>query len=301
VDLPPPLEVAVLAWGAAQLRDLPWRRTRDPWAVLVSELMLQQTQVARVLPRYHEFLAAYPTPAACAAAGRADVVRRWEGLGYNRRAVRLHQAAESVVAAGAFPSTLAGLMALPGVGPYTARAVLAYAFEADAAVVDTNVARVLARLHGRSLTAKQAQAAADDLVPAGEAWLWNQAIMDVGARRCRPRQPGCDECPLAPWCAWHVNGHPDPDPAVGSAHVSGPQSPLAGSDREGRGRLVAALRRGPVPVADLPAAMGWPDDPERAARVVEGLVGDGLVVIGNEVTLFDTYGAKASLRREGLS
>ncbi|HKA05378.1 MAG TPA: A/G-specific adenine glycosylase [Acidimicrobiales bacterium] len=297
MDLPPPLEVAVLAWGGAHLRDLPWRRSRDPWAVLVSELMLQQTQVARVLPRYHEFLAAYPTPEACAAVGRADVVRRWDGLGYNRRAVHLHQAAEAVVAAGAFPSTLAGLIALPGVGPYTARAVLAYAFEADAAVVDTNVARVLARLHGRTLTAKEAQAAADDLVPAGEAWLWNQAMTDVGARRCRPRQPGCDECPLAPWCAWHKAGYPAPDPAIGSAHVSGPQSPLAGSDREGRGRLVAALRRGPVAIADLPAVMGWPDDPGRAARVAEGLVSDGLVVVDDEVTLLDTSGGEPSHRR----
>ncbi len=286
MDLPPSLQVAVLDWGAAQLRDLPWRRTRDPWAVLVSELMLQQTQVARVLQRYHEFLAAYPTPAACAAAGRADVVRMWDGLGYNRRAIHLHRAAEAVVAAGAFPATLAGLMALPGVGPYTARAVLAYAFETDVAVVDTNVARVLARRQGRSLTARQAQAAADDLLPSGQAWLWNQALMDVGARRCRPRQPGCADCPLAPWCAWHTAGHPAPDPAVGSAHVSGVQSPFAGSDRAGRGRLVAALRRGPVAVDDTAGVMGWPDDLERAARVLDGLVTDGLAVVaGDDVRL----------------
>ena len=127
--------------------------------------MLQQTQVPRVLPKYHEFLAAFPTPAACAAAPRADVVRRWDGLGYNRRAVHLHQAAEAIVAAGAFPCTLEGLLALPGVGPYTARAVLAYAFEADAAVVDTNVARVLARVHERTFSPKQAQTAADELMP----------------------------------------------------------------------------------------------------------------------------------------
>src|SRR5438045_9376182 len=148
--------------------------------------MLQQTQVPRVLPRYGAFLDQFPTAVACAAAPLGDVVRAWEGLGYTRRAVNLHRAAGRIAHHG-FPDTLAGLLALPGVGPYTARAVLAYAYEADAAVVDTNVARVLARLHGRSLTPKQAQAAADDLLPAGEAWAWNQAVMDVGARWCRPR------------------------------------------------------------------------------------------------------------------
>jgi A/G-specific adenine glycosylase len=250
--------------------------------VLVSELMLQQTQVARVLPRYREFLAAYPTPAACAAAGRADVVRRWDGLGYNRRAVHLHRAAEAVVAAGAFPSTLSGLLALPGVGPYTARAVLAYAFEADAAVVDTNVARLLARLHGRSLTPKEAQRAADELLPSGRAWVWNQAVMDIGARWCRPRRPGCDECPVAAWCRWHQAGHPAPDPAIGSAHVSGPQSAFATSDRAGRGRLVRAVRRSPVAAGDVAAVMGWPDDVDRATRVLAGLVADGLVVVDRD-------------------
>jgi A/G-specific adenine glycosylase len=286
VDLPAARQVAVLAWAATELRDLPWRRTRDPWAVLVAELMLQQTQVARVLPKYLEFLGAFPTAAACAGAPRADVIRRWDGLGYNRRAVRLHEAAQAVLAAGAFPSTLEGLLALPGVGPYTARAVLAYAFEADAAVVDTNVARVLARLQGRSLTPKESQAAADELLPGGEAWAWNQAVMDIGARWCRPRPPVCTACPLAPWCAWHQAGHPAPDPAVGSAHVSTPQSPFAGSDRAGRGRLVSALRGGPVPLAGVPGAMGWPHDAERARRVLAGLVADGLVAVdGDDVRL----------------
>jgi A/G-specific adenine glycosylase len=254
--------------------------------VLVAELMLQQTQVSRVVPKYHEFLAAFPTPAACAAAPLADVVRLWGGLGYNRRAVHLHQAARAVEAAGAFPSTLQGLLALPGVGPYTARAVLAYAFETDAAVVDTNVARVLARLHGRSLSPRQAQAAADDLLPSGEAWAWNQAVMDIGARWCRPHPPACGTCPLAPWCTWRRAGHPEPDPAVGSAHVSGRQSPFVGSDRAGRGRLVAALRRAPVPIDGLAAAMGWPADADRAHRGLAGLVADGLVIVqGDEVHL----------------
>jgi A/G-specific adenine glycosylase len=247
--------------------------------VLVSELMLQQTQVTRVLPRYAEFLERFPTASACAASPRADVVRAWDGLGYNRRAVNLHAAARAVDEAGEFPSTLSGLMALPGVGPYTARAVLAYAFELDAAVVDTNIARVLARREGRPLTAKEVQAAADDLLPPGEAWAWNQAMMDIGAACCRPRQPRCESCPLSPGCAWHLAGCPPPDPAPGSAHVSGGQSPFAGSDRAGRGRLVTALRRGPVRHHDVAAVMGWPDDAERAARVVAGLVADGLVTV----------------------
>jgi A/G-specific adenine glycosylase len=239
--------------------------------------MLQQTQVPRVLPRYVDFLATFPTPADCAAAPRADVVRAWEGLGYNRRAVNLHRAAGQIAEHG-FPDTLAGLLTLPGVGPYTARAVLAYAYEADAAVVDTNVARVLARYGGRRLTAKEAQAAADALAPAGEAWAWNQAMMDLGAQRCRPRAPRCDGCPLASWCAWRGAGFPAPDPAVGSAHVSGGQSPFDGSDRQGRGRLVTALRRAPVAPEELAVVMGWPDDRQRAERVAATLVADGLAV-----------------------
>ena len=280
MDLPPPpraLHVAVLGWGATRLRDLPWRRTRDPWAILVSELMLQQTQVSRVLPRYEAFLARFPTAAVCADATAADVVREWNGLGYNRRALNLHRAA-TVIAAGGFPDTLDGLLALPGVGPYTARALLAYAFERDAAVVDTNVARVLARFHGHRLTARQAQDAADALLADGHAWAWNQATMDLGAQLCRPRTPRCDECPLQPWCAWHRAGCPEPDPAIGSAHVSVGQPPFSGSDRQGRGRLVRVLRRGSVPRSDAAAVMGWPADPARAERIVAGLIADGLVV-----------------------
>jgi A/G-specific adenine glycosylase len=240
--------------------------------------MLQQTQVPRVLPRYEAFMTAFPSASACAAAPVGDVVRAWEGLGYNRRAVNLHRAAVQIAERG-FPDTLSGLLGLPGVGPYTARAVLAYAYEADAAVVDTNVARILARVGGRRLTGKEAQAAADAFAPAGDAWAWNQAIMDLGAQRCRPRAPGCDGCPLAPWCRWRAAGHPSPDPAVGSAHVSGGQSVFEGSDRQGRGRLVAALRRGPVAATELAPVMGWPDDPERAERVAATLVIDGLATV----------------------
>lgn len=275
-----PDQAALLKWAAESHRDLPWRRTRDPWAVLVSEAMLQQTQVARVVPRYHAFLDRFPTPTACAAAPPGDVLTLWAGLGYNRRAVQLHTAATTLVERydGIVPDDLEGLLALPGVGPYTARAVLAFAFEADAAVVDTNVGRVLARRAGRRLSPREVQAAADAWLPAGEAWAWNQGLLDLGAAVCRARRPSCERCPVADGCAWREAGRPDPDPATGSAGVSGSQSRFEGSDRQGRGRLVDALRSGPVAGGDLARVMGWDDDPARAERVAAGLVAEGLVV-----------------------
>jgi A/G-specific adenine glycosylase len=271
---------AVLSWGVGRRRDLPWRQTRDPWAVLVSEVMLQQTQVARVVPRYAELLARFPTAEACAAASIGDVVRIWSGLGYNGRAVRLHAAARVVAdeLGGRFPDTLEGLRRLPGVGPYTARAVLAFALEAEVAVVDTNVARVLARWHGRRLTSAQVQRLADAALPTGQSWAWNQAALDLGATVCTARRPDCSACPLRPSCAWSRAGRPEPDPAVGSAHTGGRQSPFDGSDRQGRGRLVRALSDGPILPGDLPSTMGWPCDPVRAERVARTLVVDGLAV-----------------------
>jgi len=266
---------ALLAWWEEARRDLPWRDTRDPWAVLVSEVMLQQTQAARVIPKWHAFLERFPDPVACAAAPAGDVIEAWAGLGYNRRGLALHRCAQVVAAehGGRLPSDLQALLALPGVGPYTARAVLAFAFEEDVAVLDTHVARIVARQAGRRFTAKEAQAAADELVPVGEGWAWNQALLDLGATVCRSQVPRCPDCPVAATCAWHGEG---PDPAVGSAGVSTPQSRFEGSDRQGRGRLVDALRLGPV--ADVATASGWPDDPERAARIAETLVADGLAV-----------------------
>lgn len=266
---------SVFGWWAQQARDLPWRATRDPWAVLVSEVMLQQTQVARVVPKWHAFLDRFPDPAACAAAPVGAVVEAWAGLGYNRRAVALHRCAAAVVAdhGGRLPLDLDALLALPGIGPYTARAVLAFAGERDVAVVDTNVARVLARQSGRPLRPTEVQALADAQVPSGRGWAWNQAVLDLGATVCRARVPACGECPIIASCAWRGVGA---DPAVGSAGVGGRQSRFEGSDRQGRGRLVDALRRGPV--ADVARAAGWPDDPSRAARIADGLVADGLAV-----------------------
>lgn len=252
---------ALIAWGREQRRDLPWRATRDPWAVLVSELMLQQTQVPRVIPKYHAFLEAFPTPAACAAAPLGDVVRAWAGLGYNRRAVNLHRAAV-VIGDGPFPDTLADLLALPGVGAYTARAVLIFAYERDIGVLEVNTTRVVMRLTGKTAT----QAAADALVPAGQGWAWNQAMIDLGATVCARRDPRCDACPVRRWCK--APGAEAPLPTF--------QSRFEGSDRQGRGRLVDALRAGDVAWDDLPDAMGWPDDSARARRVAEGVIRDGL-------------------------
>jgi A/G-specific adenine glycosylase len=262
-----------------QLRDLPWRHTRDPWAVLVSEVMLQQTQAHRVIPKWHAFVSAYATPAQCADAALGDVLELWLGLGYPRRARNLQMAAQQICALGEFPRTLDGLLALPGVGAYTARAVLAFAFEIDAAVVDTNIARVYARVGGVSLTARQVQAAADNALPVGYSWEWNQCLMDLGATLCRPLNPACGSCPLEPHCAWRGVGD---DPAIGSAGVSGRQSRFAGSDRQGRGRLMKAIADGPVSAQRLAHAMGWPDQHERAGRVAATLVADGLVVLDNQ-------------------
>ena len=239
---------------------------------------MQQTQVARVVPAYDAFLARFPDAVACANAPLGDVVRLWDGLGYNRRAVNLHRCAVSVRDEwnGRIPHSLDALLALPGVGPYTARAVLAFAYEHDAAVVDTNVARVVARVVGRPLGRYEVQSTADAWSPPGQAWAWNQGLMDLGSALCSARTPACLGCPLASICAWRAANRCEPDPAVGSAGVSGPQSAFAGSDRQGRGRLVAALRRAPVARVDLAAVMGWPDDPERAERVALTLIADGL-------------------------
>ena len=193
----------MLAWGVPRLRDLPWRATRDPWRILVAEVMLQQTQAPRVIPKWTAFCDAFPTPSACAAASLGDVLRLWQGLGYPRRARNLHDAARLIVErhGGAVPDTIDALRALPGIGPYTARAVLAFAFEHDVAVVDTNIARVLARVTGERLTLRRVQAVGDALVPHGAGWVWNQVLMDVGATVCRPA-PRCHDCPLAAACAW---------------------------------------------------------------------------------------------------
>jgi len=260
------------------LRDLPWRSTRDPWSVLVSEVMLQQTQASRVIPKWLAFLDAFPTPEVCAEAPLGDVLRLWQGLGYPRRARNLHAAAAEVHRLGEFPCTLEGLLALPGVGAYTARAVLAFAFESDAAVVDTNIARVFARVQGHALRPKEVQMLADAASPAGRSWDWNQCLMDLGAVLCRPASPGCAACPLRTLCAWCGQG---PDPAVDSAGVSRRQARFDGSDRQARGRLMKALSSGSVPLSAIAGIVQR--DEREALHLAEALIGERLCALDGEM------------------
>ena len=270
----------VLNWGRPRLRDLPWRRTRDPWAILVSEIMLQQTQVARVEQRWQPFLDRFPTASSCAEAPLADVLREWQGLGYPRRAKHLHESATLVTELGGFPDDLSGLLRLPGVGQYTARAILVFAYEVDVAVVETNIARLYARVAGETLTPKAVQQFADDRLPAGQSWIWNQCLMDLGAVLCRPRNPGCVECPVVSRCAWH--GIEAPDPAVGSSGVSAKQARFEGSDRQARGRLMKALNDGPIDLASAVDVMLR--SPEVTKHLVTVLEHEGLCQIDRRQT-----------------
>lgn len=266
---------ALIGWGIAELRDLPWRTTSDPWCILVSEVMLQQTSVARVLPMYADFIGRFPDPAALAGAPLGEALGMWQGLGYPRRCRNLREAATRIRDdhGGVVPSTLEALLALPGVGAYTARAVLAFAHRADVAVVDTNVSRVLSRLGNRPMTARELQDTADSLVPRGMGWEWNQMIMELGARICTARGPTCGQCPLEDPCAWRGQGD---DPASRSAGASRPQGRFEGSDRQARGRAMRAVSAAGVPREVVVAAMGV--EPERAERLIAALVAEGLMV-----------------------
>jgi A/G-specific adenine glycosylase len=269
------IAAALLKWGSDTLRDLPWRRTRNPWHVLVSEVMLQQTSVARVLPKYEAFINEFPTPHDLASAPLGDALRLWSGLGYPRRCRNLREAARVLHEEfnGEFPESVDVLLTLPGVGQYTSRAVLAFAFEHDVAVVDTNVSRVLSRLEGRALKAKELQVLADSLVPQGLGWEWNQVMMDFGARHCTARQPQCAQCPLRQLCVWKGEGV---DPAPASAGASKPQGRFEGSDRQARGRAMRAVADGVTTLAALTKTMGVEED--RARSLVTALVDEGLLV-----------------------
>jgi A/G-specific adenine glycosylase len=239
---------SLLAWYGQHGRDLPWRRTRDPYAILVSEVMLQQTQVSRVVPRYLAWLERWPTAEALSAAGRADVIRAWDGLGYNRRAVSLHRCATIVAERGGFPHEPSELEKLPGIGPYTAAAVACFAFGAQLAAPDTNARRVLGRALGD----------ADTPPPRGKAYEWNQALFDLGSTICIARRPRCELCPLSAAC---------PSRGMTFAPLRR-QSAFEGSFRQRRGRLLKRLAAdGPVELSDV----------DRQA--LEGLVGDGLAIV----------------------
>jgi A/G-specific adenine glycosylase len=270
----------VIAWYDGCGRDLPWRAPdAGAWAVLVSEVMLQQTPVARVLPAYRAWLGRWPTPAALAAAAPGDAVRMWGKLGYPRRALRLHACVRALVErhGGAVPSDVAELESLPGVGPYTARAVAVFAHGARHPVVDTNVRRVLARfLLGRadagSPSARRDHARLAALLPdePRRAARFSVAMMELGALVCTARAPRCGSCPLAPACAWRLAGSP---PRDGPA----PRSPTyAGSDRQVRGLLLEVLRTTDRPVPQKRLDAVWPKGGQRA-RALDGLVADGLV------------------------
>ncbi len=271
-----PLARAVLDWGAGSLRDLPWRASREPWPVLVSEVMLQQTPVSRALAPWRAFMSTFPAPVDLARAPLSDALVLWQGLGYPRRCRNLHDTARLVVErhGGEVPGDLAALLALPGIGPYTARAVLAFSFGADVAAVDTNISRVLSRTAGEALGARALADRAAAVLPAGRAWEWNQAMMDLGARICTARAPRCDECPVATHCRWR--GGPAPDPAVRSAGAPRRQARFEGSDRQLRGRALATLVTGPLATEELIRAMD--DEPERCRRLLDALEVERLVV-----------------------
>jgi A/G-specific adenine glycosylase len=239
----PALQAAVLAWYAGERRDLPFRRTRDPYLILVSELMAQQTQIARVAEKWTAFVTLFPTVDALAAAPLDDVLRAWAGLGYNRRAVQLHRAARAIVAdhGGRVPEEPAALETLPGVGPYTARAVAAIAFGRSVGAVDTNVRRVLTRLVGRPIAVGELQVLADTLVPAGRAADWTAALMDVGSRHCRPT-PRCDGCPVRVWCATAGRGDSEGMGVRTRRRATSSDVPFEATSRWLRGRVVDRLR-----------------------------------------------------------
>jgi A/G-specific adenine glycosylase len=239
--------------------------------------MLQQTQADRVVPYFLAFAEQFPSPAACAAAPPSDVVRLWSGLGYNRRALNLHRAANVMVEqlGGTVPDNEASLRSLPGVGPSTAKAVLSFGYGNDVATVDTNVVRVLSRcVVGAPLSLRQAQELADRLLAPGRSWECNQTMFDVGATVCTGTNPDCTACPFRSVCQWHRSGMAEPDPWRAGPSVR-PQARFAGSDRQGRGRLLQALRHGPVLPADVATSCGWPDDEARATRIAQSLVAEG--------------------------
>jgi A/G-specific adenine glycosylase len=274
----PAIRRAVLAWYRPRPHDYPWRSdSPDPYAVLVSEVMLQQTQAARVAPAYRTFLERFPDVRALASAGRAELLRTWGGLGYPRRALALREAARSIVGehGGEVPRDPEVLRGLPGVGPYTAAAVASIAFGVAVAAVDTNVRRITARvLYGAEpddLPAPLLVAGANALVDPRSPGEWNQAAMDLGRFVCRP-VPRCDTCPVAARCRAVAEGGP--------RQRSARRRPaFDGSMRQARGRVLAALRDGdgPIPLGALADATGLPAD--RARTAASALAADGIVTL----------------------
>ncbi|MFE0193148.1 A/G-specific adenine glycosylase [Streptomyces sp. NPDC058989] len=274
------LHAPVTDWFDEHARDLPWRRPEaGAWGVMVSEFMLQQTPVSRVLPVYEQWLARWPRPADLAAEAPGEAVRAWGRLGYPRRALRLHAAASAIQErhGGDVPREHGQLLALPGVGEYTAAAVASFAYGQRHAVLDTNVRRVFARaVAGRQYPPNATTAAerklARQLLPDDErlAARWAAATMELGALLCTARTPECHRCPIAAQCAWRLAGSP--------AHDGPPRrtQTYAGTDRQVRGKLLAVLREAVTPVPQQVLDAVW-DEPVQRARALDGLVSDGLV------------------------
>jgi A/G-specific adenine glycosylase len=279
----------VLAWFEGSARDLPWRRDPRPWAVMVSEFMLQQTPVARVLPVFQDWMSRWPTPAALAAASPGEAVRAWGKLGYPRRALRLHASAVAIVDnhGGEVPSQLEALRSLPGVGDYTAAAIASFAFGQRHVVLDTNVRRVFARIaegsefpnpggtsRSSGTISSSERELASTLLPSHDAHRWAAATMELGALVCTARSPKCGACPVEDRCAWNAAGRP--------AHDGPPRrgQPFAGTDRQVRGRLLDVLRDADRPVSKSELDAAW-EDPEsdlgQRERCLESLLADGLV------------------------
>jgi A/G-specific adenine glycosylase len=273
---------AVIDWYHANRRDLPWRRDGfTAWGTLVSEFMLQQTPVSRVIPRLEEWLTRWPTPADLAAVPPGEAVRAWQSLGYPRRALWLHACAVAITERhdGIVPDDVDALLALPGIGDYTARAVAVFAYGDRHPVVDTNIRRVIARaVDGQGQpgppNARRDLAAMEALLPheRAAAAAFNAGMMELGALVCVARTPRCEECPLKDACAWRLAGYPD---------YAGPrktvQKQYEGSDRQVRGLIMAELRASHIPVTVAEIEGLWPDAPQRD-RALAGLLADGLAV-----------------------
>ena len=264
----------LLAHYRRTARDLPWRRTQDPYAVLVSEVMLQQTQASRVAPAFERFIRRFPTLAALAAAPLGAVLREWSGLGYNRRARDLHRIARA--ATHGLPSTVAELDALPGIGAYTAGAVACFAFGRRVAFADTNIRRVLGRYYlGRPATDREAVALNETAMPKRNVALWHHALMDLGATICVPRAPRCERCPLNGGCKARGLAPPARTGALRPAAYRD-------TDRRIRGAIVRVLTQGDMTVRALEREIG----DERVGRLTEALVAEGLVELtGRRVRL----------------
>ena len=283
--IPPPFPTAeldrfhddVVSWFAHAARDLPWRRDASPWAVMVSEIMLQQTPVTRVLPVYEAWLERWPTPADLADEPVGEAVRAWGRLGYPRRALRLHAAATAIVQrhGGEVPTSIEELLDLPGVGEYTAAAITSFAHRGRAVVMDTNIRRVFARVvsgvefPATGVTAAERQLATS-LLPAADAHVWAAATMELGALVCTARGPDCAACPVAPLCRWRAAGYPAHDGPVRRGQA------WDGTDRQCRGRLMAVLREADGPVPKTMLDVVWAEAVQRE-RCLDGLVADGLV------------------------